>query len=186
VDCYLASGHKWMLGPIESGFLYVRQSRLPELRTRFAGAYAAEAAGYSLEEGRLEFLPGASRFEYGTRSPSQSAGLREAIEWQEALGTELVRARATALARRFHTAVSGYTGIEVLTPARAVEVAPIVTLRVTRRPNSQVAEWLQRELGMRVRLVNERQLNAVRASFHLVNRLQDVDWLAEAIRVLGE
>ena len=185
-DCYLASGHKWMLGPVETGFLFVRLDRLPELRTRFAGAFAADASGWSLEEGRLDFLAQASRYEYGTRSPSQAAGLQAAIEWQEALGPDLVRARATALARRFHSAVAGFPGVEVLTPAAAVDAAPIVTLRVTRRANTQVADWLLRELGMRVRLVGERQLNAVRASFHLVNRRLDVDWLAEAIRVLGE
>lgn len=185
-DCYLASGHKWMLGPVETGFLYVRQERLPQLHTRFAGVYSADEAGWSLEEGRLQFMAAASRFEYGTRSPAQAAGLREAIEWQEALGPDLVRARATALAQRFRTAVAAAPGIEVLTPAQAVATVPIVTIRVTKRPNTQVAEWLWRELGMRVRLVSERQLNAVRASFHLVNRRPDVDWLAEACRVLGE
>jgi selenocysteine lyase/cysteine desulfurase len=184
-DCYLASGHKWLLGPVETGFLYVRQERLPEVHTHYAGAYAADAAGWSLEEGRIEFLPAASRFEYGTRSPSQAAGLREAIEWQEAFGLDLIRARATALARRFHAALTAFPGVEVLTPAASVAVSPIVTFRVTRRPNTQVAEWLLAELGMRVRLVSERQLNAVRASFHLLNRRPDVDWLAEAVRVLG-
>ncbi len=185
-DFYLSSGHKWMLGPIETGFLFIRESNLPLLHTRFAGAYSANAAGWSLEEGRLEFLPEASRFEYGTRSPSQVAGLQAAVEWQEAFGPDLVRARANALAGRFHTAISGQPGIEVLTPGTAIGTVPVVTLRVTKRPNTQVAEWLRRELGMRVRLVGERGLNAVRASFHLVNRRLDVDWLAEAVRVLGQ
>jgi selenocysteine lyase/cysteine desulfurase len=184
-DCYLASGHKWMLGPIESGFLFVRRDRLPELGTVFAGAYAAEASGWSLEEGRLEVLQAASRYEYGTRSPAQAAGLAAAIEWQEALGMDLVRARATALARRFRAGIAALPGIEVLTPAPATARSAIVAFRVTRRPNTQVAHWLRSELGMRVRTVSERNLNAVRASFHLVDRAPDVDWMVEAVRVLG-
>ena len=184
-DCYLASGHKWLLGPVETGFLYVRLDRLPELRTRFAGAYAADAAGWSLEEGRLQFLDKASRYEYGTRSSAQVAGLAAAIEWQEAVGLDLVRARATALARRFRAAIDGLPGVEVLTPAGAVAQSPIVTFRVTRRPNRQVFDWLRQELRMRLRVVDERGANAVRASFHLVDRRPDVDWLVEAVRVLG-
>jgi hypothetical protein len=38
---------------------------------------------------------------------------------------------------------------------------------------------------MRLRLVNEEGLNAVRAAFHLVDRRADVDWLCEAVRVLA-
>ena len=38
---------------------------------------------------------------------------------------------------------------------------------------------------MRVRLVPDRGLNGVRASFHVVNRVPDVDWLIEAVRTLG-
>jgi cysteine desulfurase / selenocysteine lyase len=185
VDAYVASGHKWLLGPVETGFLYIRRERLPELHTRFAGAYAADAAGWSLEESRIEFLGTASRFEYGTRSPSQAAGLAAAIGWQEAVGIDLIRARATALASRFRTAIDGLPGIEVLTPASAVDVAPIVTFRVTRRPNTQVFDWLRQELGMRVRIVSECRLNAVRASFHLVDRRPDVDWMVEGVRALG-
>lgn len=184
-DAYVASGHKWLLGPVETGFLYVRRERLPELHARFAGAHAADASGWSLEESRIEFLGTARRFEYGTRSSSQAAGLAAAIGWQEAVGFDLIRARVTALAQRFRAAIDGMPGIEVLTPASAVESAPIVTFRVTRRPNTQVFGWLRQELGMRVRIVSERHLNAVRASFHLVDRSPDVDWMAEGVRALG-
>jgi selenocysteine lyase/cysteine desulfurase len=182
-DCYLASGHKWMLGPVETGFLYVRRERLSELRPRFVGAYSADDRGWSLQERRLQFLPVASRFEYGTRSPAQAAGLAAALAWQEAIGFDLVRARARALAERFRHGIEGQPGVEVLTPAGGA--APIVTFRIPRRPNAQVADWLMHELGMRVRRVGELDLNAVRASFHLVNRRPDVDWLAEAVRVLA-
>jgi selenocysteine lyase/cysteine desulfurase len=183
-DCYLASGHKWLLGPLETGFLYVRRDRLPQLHTRYAGAYAADDSGWSLRQGRLQFLDVASRFEYGTRSPAQAAGLAAAIDWQSAIGFDLAQARARALAQRFRAGIVDRPGIEVLTPA-ASAASPIVTFRIPRRPNTQVVEWLQRELGMRLRLVNEEGLNAVRAAFHLVDRRADVDWLSEAVRVLA-
>lgn len=184
-DCYLASGHKWLLGPPETGFLYVRRERLAALRTRYAGVHTADASGWDLDRSRIEFLPDASRYEYGTRSPAQAAGLTAGIEWLESFGPDVVRQRALVLARRFHAGLSGLPGIEVLTPGWSVGESPIVTFRVTRRPNTQVVEWLWGELRMRVRPVPDRGLNAVRASFHLVNRTADVDWLIEAVRVLG-
>ena len=184
-DFYVASGHKWLLGPVETGFLYVRRERLPALRPWFVGSYTADASGYGLEELRLEPLASARRFEYGTRSPVQAAGLAAAIEWIEAVGTAGIRARALALAQRFSTAIRVHPGVEVLTPVSALQSVPIVTFRITRRPYGQVVEWFQTEMGIRVRPLGERGLNAVRASFHLVNRPHDVDWFADGVRVLG-
>ena len=184
-DCYLASGHKWLMGPPETGFLHVRRERLGELRTRFAGVHTADAVGWDLDHGRLDFLPDASRYEYGTRSPAQAAGLAAGIEWLEFFGPDTVRQRALGLGRRFRAGLAGLPGVEVLTPDWAAAETPIVTFRVTRRPNTQVVDWLWSELRMRLRPVPDRGLNAVRASFHLVNRAPDVDWLIEAVRVLG-
>jgi selenocysteine lyase/cysteine desulfurase len=184
-DFYVASGHKWILGPVETGLLYVRRDLLPRLRPRFAGAYTNSENGFDLDARQLEFKDEASKFEYGTRSAAQAAGLGAAIAWQEAVGLDGIRARACALAKRLHTGIASLPGIEVLTPAVSVESAPIVTFRVTRRPNTQVAEWFKHELGMRVRMVGERNLNAVRASTHLTNRVADVDWLIEGVRALG-
>lgn len=184
-DFYTASGHKWLLGPVETGFLYVRRDRLPEVQPRFVGAYTMAADGFDAEAGRLDPLPSASKFEYGTRSPSQAAGLATAIAWQEGVGADLVRLRAAALAWFFHGEISKLPGIEVLTPAGSAQSVPIVTFRVTNRPNEQVASWLHQYYGIRLRLVGERGLNAVRASFHLVNRLDDVHQLIEGTRLLG-
>ena len=184
-DAYVASGHKWLLGPEETGFLYVRREALAQVTPRFAGAYSDRLDGYSLEERRLHYRDDASKFEYGTRSAAQVAGLAAALEWIDALGLDLVQARSTALARRLHAGLAALPGIEVLTPAAPAVAAPLVTFRVTRRPNTQVADWLRSELGMRVRPVGERGLDAVRVSTHLVNRVADVDWLIEAARVLA-
>jgi selenocysteine lyase/cysteine desulfurase len=184
-DAYIASGHKWLLAPTETGFLYVRRERLAEVTPRFVGAYSDAPNGYDLDAGRLSYRDEAAKFEYGTRSAAAVAGLLSALEWRQAIGDDLVRGRATALAGRLHAALSNLPGIEVLTPAASVSQVPIVTFRVTRRPNSQVAEWFQKEMRIRVRRVGECGLNAVRVSTHLVNRTADVDWLIEGARALG-
>jgi len=184
-DFYVASGHKWLLGPVETGFLYVRRDRLARLRPTFVGSHTTDAGGYDLVELRLEPSGSARRFEYGTRSPVQAAGLAAAIEWLEAMGPDVVRARAVALARRFAARAGAHAGVEILTPASALHSVPIVTFRISRRPYPQVVEWFQTQMGIRVRPIGERGLDAVRASFHLVNRTVDVDWFAEGVRVLG-
>jgi selenocysteine lyase/cysteine desulfurase len=66
-----------------------------------------------------------------------------------------------------------------------LQQVPIVTFRITRRPTAQVVEWFQTRMGIRVRPMAELGLNAVRASFHLVNRVADVDWFADGVRVLA-
>jgi selenocysteine lyase/cysteine desulfurase len=184
-DCYVASGHKWLLGPIETGILWIRRERLPDLRTRFGGQHATADGGWDLDAGRIEFRPGADRYEYGTRSAAPAAGLAVATEWLTGVGLDAIQRRSCALAQRFHAGIESAPGIDVLTPASALVQVPIVTFRVRQRPQTQVVDWLWSELRMRLRGVPERRLGAVRASFHVVDRTADVDWLVEAVRALG-
>src|SRR5262249_26631754 len=81
--------------------------------------------------------------------------------------------------------ITGLPGVLVLTPQAALADMPVVTFRIARRPQTQVVDWLWRELRMRVQGVPDRRLDATRASFHFVNRTADVDWFIEAVRTLG-
>ncbi|MFQ5600900.1 MAG: aminotransferase class V-fold PLP-dependent enzyme, partial [Candidatus Krumholzibacteriia bacterium] len=180
-DAYAARGHGWLLGPVGTGFLYVRRDLLPRLEPR----YRNRLDGRDLSTRAARPIEAARQLELEMRSASLAAGLTASIEWQSGLGIDGVNGQATALAARLHAGLSGIDGIEVLTPAASVQSSPVVSFRVSRRPNAQVVSWLQDELGMRLRRIDALGLDAVRASTHVVNQVRDVDWLVDAVRALA-
>ena len=74
IDALASGGHKWMLGPMGAGFLYVNRDRLEELAPPFAGAVSVVNAENFLDY-NLTFQPNAHRFELGVPNMIGVAGL---------------------------------------------------------------------------------------------------------------
>jgi len=180
-DFYVASGHKWLLGPKGTGFLYVRDEWLDRWRPSYVGAYSD--SGFDLAAGTFRRLRPASASEYGTRSTPLLMGFGAAVEFLTTVGIGEVAARGAYLAGQIREGLAGLEAVEILTPADAG--ASILTFRL---PDSGGDPWqwcnrLRQEHGLRLRPVGEAGLNAVRASTHLFNSEEEVDLL---VRTLGE
>jgi selenocysteine lyase/cysteine desulfurase len=181
VDAYVGSGHAWLLGPIGTAFVYARPELLPRLAPRQGPvdlhAWPQVVWPPKLRRGRdLEAIP---------VSAAHAAGLHASIEWFSGMGLDAMRAQTLGLAQHLHAALSGVQGIEVLTPAASVQTSPIVTFRVTKRPNTQVASWLLERHRVRLHRLDVRRMNAVRASPSLVTRVADIDAMLEGVRALA-
>jgi selenocysteine lyase/cysteine desulfurase len=180
-DFYVASGHKWTLGPKGTGVLFVRDEWLDRWRPPFVGAYSDSR--FDLAAGVFERLRPASASEYGTRSTPLALGLQAAFDFLSTVGMEVVAARGSYLAGRTREGLSRLGDVEILTPADAG--AAILTFRL---PASGGTPWewcdrLRREYGFRLRPVGEAGLDAVRASTHICNSEEEIDRLVD---VLGE
>ena len=64
-DFYTSCGHKWILGPQGTGFLYVNVNRLDDLQITWLGA--ATAIKWDLDNLTFETRTNADKFEFGTR-----------------------------------------------------------------------------------------------------------------------
>jgi len=180
-DFYVASGHKWLLGPKGTGFLYVRNKMLDRWRPSYVGAYSD--AGFDLASGRFERLRPAAASEYGTRNTPLVLGLGAALEFLSTMGLDVVTARGASLARRLRGHLEAIDGVEILTPTDVATNAAVLTFRL---PASGGDPWdwsnlLRREHGFRVRPVGEAGLMAVRASMHVFNDEAEVDRLGEVL-----
>jgi selenocysteine lyase/cysteine desulfurase len=180
-DFYVASGHKWMMGPKGTGFLFVRDEMLDRWHPSYVGAYSD--AGFDLAAGQFERLRPASASEYGTRNTPLVLGLGAALEFLSTIGIERVADRSVALAQRLRDHLETIDGIELLTPAAPGTSAAILTFRL---PTSGGDPWdwcnlLRREHGFRLRPVGEAGLMAVRASTHVFNSEDEVDRLADVL-----
>ena len=181
-DFYVASGHKWLLGPKGTGLLYVRDEWLDRWRPSYVGAYSD--SGFDLAAGGFDRLRPASASEYGTRSTPALIGFGAAFDFLAVMGMDRVAARGSQLAGRLRNGLAGFRGVEILTPVDAG--AAILTFRLP-ASGGDPWEWCNRlrgDYGLRLRPVGEAALNAVRASTHILNSEEEVDRLVEALGVL--
>ncbi|UCD75543.1 MAG: aminotransferase class V-fold PLP-dependent enzyme [Phycisphaerales bacterium] len=183
-DFYATSGHKWLLGPKGTGFMYVRRGMLRTWRPTWVGAYSDE--DYDLDAGVFESLPEARAIEYGTRNTAMILGLGAAIDFVNAVGIDRSAAHGRALARRIAEGLRGRPEVQVLTPDADGCAASILTLRL---PADHMDPWqwcntLKRDFRIRVRPVGEHGLNGVRVAAHLFNTVEEADRLISAVQQL--
>ena len=98
---YATSGHKWLLGPNGTGFLFVHRDWLDRVQATHVGAYS-NAGDFSMETGSFSLAHSAQRYEYGTINTSLIAGPRTALSLWQAIGAAAIwrrhRARTGQLA----------------------------------------------------------------------------------------
>lgn len=178
-DFYVASGHKWLLGPKGTGVMYVRDEYLDRWKPPFVGAYSD--ARFDLAEGVFQRLRPASASEYGTRDTPLVIGLGAALDFLSTIGMEMIVGHGAFLARRLRDGLAGLRGVEVLTPIDASAAILTFRLPVAGGDPWEWCERLRREHGFRLRPVGEAGLAAVRASTHVFNSEEEVDRLIEII-----
>jgi len=178
-DAYATSGHKWMLGPKETGLLYVRKEMLDVIQPKFVGAYSD--GGFDLVKAIFNFHPTAQRYEYGTVSIPLRFGLGAAINFLQKIGMENIWKRNQSLSTRLFKGLKSIPYVSVLSPESSTERSALVTFKHEKIPFGD----LQRHLDtykLRTRGVGEGGVNALRISTHLYNTPDEVDRALEAVK----
>jgi cysteine desulfurase/selenocysteine lyase len=98
VDFLAADAHKWLLGPCGAGIFYVHRDVQEKLNPRVYGWHNVRCPNYVAQD-KIEFKPGAVKFEAGTHNLVGLIGLLAAMELAleigiENIATELKRKRA--------------------------------------------------------------------------------------------
>jgi len=96
IDFIACGGHKWLLGPQGTGFLYVRRDWLERLRVAMVG-WSSVTAGHDYSRIDLTLKPSAARFENGTLNYGGFAALGESIRILHEVGAAAVEARIREL-----------------------------------------------------------------------------------------
>ena len=166
-DAVAAAGHKWVLGPWGSGFLYVDREAADELAPRAVGYRSVEDP----DGDAIAFKQGAKRFEVGTTTPAAHAGLVEALDAVDAVGLPAIEERIASLTDRLK---DGVPDDRLLSP-REYE-SGLVTVDVD-DPEATVDRLA--DDGIVVRSLPHP--DAVRASVHAVSTEAEVDRLVDAL-----
>ncbi len=180
VDFYACCGHKWILGPKRTGFLYVQKDKLPLLIPTTVGAYSD--LSHDLVKGELTLKNTAEKFEYGTQNESLFYGLETAAQFLLAIGLERIHEHNRGLAEKFYEGLKKIPSVEILSPDEKQYRSSMITFRPKNKGYQETANYLTGEKRIRVRVVPEAGLNAVRVSFHVYNQDFEVDRILEEIR----
>ena len=178
-DAYATSGHKWMLGPKETGLLYVRKDMLDVLQAKFIGAYSDN--GFDFAKGILALHPTAQRYEYGTVNIPLRVGLGAAIKFIQRIGMDQVWRRDQALSTRLFNGLREIPHVQLLSPADQNERSALITFKHEKLSFSEVQNHLN-TYKLRTRGVTEGGVNGLRISTHIYNTYEEVERVLEAVR----
>ncbi|WP_331234794.1 aminotransferase class V-fold PLP-dependent enzyme [Natronorarus salvus] len=165
-DAVAGAGHKWLLSPFGSGFLYVREGAIEELVPASVG-FKSVREPY----GAYDLAPDARRFEVGTTNVGAHAALAEATAVLEEIGMGGVEARIEGLT----------TGLKEQVPKRRM-LSPetfesgLVTVGVD-DPEGAVERLDEQEIVVRT----VPGVEGIRVSLHVFNAAEDVDALCTAL-----
>jgi selenocysteine lyase/cysteine desulfurase len=106
VDFLAADAHKWLLGPLAAGILYVRKSVQDRLRPTLVGWANAECPGYVAAD-ELKFHPDASRYEAGSHNLVGLIGLFACMEMLLSAGLPAIQEKLLANSRFLRAELAG-------------------------------------------------------------------------------
>jgi selenocysteine lyase/cysteine desulfurase len=164
VDAYASSGHKWLMGPKETGFLYLRKDFQPHVKPVFS---SSGFAAYSASS--------------GTRNVASFIALGKAIEWHDTIGVEKTRQRCAELRDYALSELKKVKGIHIISPEDTELASAMVSFSLEKANNTTVFNQLK-EKDIIVKHLS--QHNALRISCHLFVTRKDIDQFVTALKEL--
>ena len=92
VDFLSADSHKWMLGPMSAGIVYVREEHQERLRPTLLGAWNIKSPNFIAQDA-IAFEAGARRYEPGVLNMTGILGMKAAMELLMEAGIDNISAR---------------------------------------------------------------------------------------------
>ncbi len=99
IDFISNGGHKWLMGPMGAGFMYFSRRLLQKLHPAYTGWLAVKDAWNFLHY-NLDFLPDATRYEYGTANFMGIVGLSESVKLLMQIGAKNIEKRLLTLGQQ--------------------------------------------------------------------------------------
>jgi selenocysteine lyase/cysteine desulfurase len=173
-DSYTASAHKWPMGPLEAGILYVRAERIGQLWPAIVSANWSST------------LQGARSFEaVGQQDDPRVAALEAAVDLLNLVGMRQVDARVQALASRAKQELGELSNVELKTNLEPELSGGVVKFRLRNIPTPQAYELLWKRHRMAIAMTASGDSEGLRFSPHVYNTFDEIDCAVAAVRTLA-
>lgn len=127
VDFLSADSHKWMLGPMSAGIVYVRESLHELVRPALLGSWNVRSPNFIAQD-NIAFESGGRRFEPGAMNMAGILGMKAGIELLLEAGVSNVSAQILHLRQRFADGLHSL-GWDTLPIVAGCEPSGIITAR---------------------------------------------------------
>lgn len=175
LDFLSVGGPKWLMGPIGTGFLFIRRNHILRLDPAMAG-WLGTTDVHEYFRYDLPWRDDARRFEEGSLNSIGAAGLDAAIKLLLSVGLETIEQRIMTLTDQLIEGLR-QCGYQVITPAlHWPERSGIVSFQHRQHDPAQ----LERRLG-EANVVISRRGSFIRVSPHFYNNEDDIDRLLSAL-----
>jgi cysteine desulfurase / selenocysteine lyase len=145
IDLLAAPGHKALLGPLGTGFLYIRPGLERSLRTTREGG-----TGSNSEEPRQpDLMP--DKFEAGSHNVIGLAGLNEGVNWLLQHGIERIAADEMDLVRTFIEGIGSIEGLTYYGPQGVRDRIGVFSVRIDGIDPHELSAALETSFGILTR-----------------------------------
>jgi selenocysteine lyase/cysteine desulfurase len=172
-DSFAGSAHKWTMGPLECGILYVRKERLSELWPTIVTA------------GWKDGLAGARKLEVmGQRDDPRLVAFEAAVDFLNALGPANVERRIYAVANRLRRNLLEIPGMSLVGNGEGELAFSVIRVKHARTSTKRLDEQLWARARVAVSVNPSGPLEGLRFSPHIYNSFDQADAVAEELRKL--
>ena len=181
VDFLSADAHKWMLGPMAIGIVFVAKKNFEICRPTLLGAWNVSAPQFLAQE-VLQYHETAQRYEPGVLNVTGVYGMRASLEMLQATGSQAVAAAILDVRDYLHELLEAM-GFEFLSPSCQEALrSGIVTARHPERESSALSAALEKgKVTASLRMARDSG-QWLRFSMHFYNTRDEMDRIAEILR----
>jgi selenocysteine lyase/cysteine desulfurase len=181
VDFLSADAHKWLLGPLAIGVVYMRKELFEICRPTLLGAWNIKAPNF-IAENQIEFVEGAQRYEPGVLNLPGVAGMKAAIDFLLEIGIDKIAQRILSIRSRLTAGLTelGFAPLgENNTPTHQSGI--ITVAHPARHISSEHKRLLENGIVCSPR--QDRQGNQyLRFSPHFYNTEEEIDRVLEVLK----
>ena len=143
-DYYSGCFHKWLLGPIGTGFFYASEEILSRSAIHHVAAYSVDKFDMSSTPPSMgELVNKTARYSYGTFPGPMYDGAKAAMQFYQKIGPALIEKRVKYLSKEVMNGLTEindnpslkFTVIEVLTPSEDASRGAQVGFRIHEHPS---------------------------------------------------
>jgi isopenicillin-N epimerase len=170
-DFYTSSTHKWLMGPLENGVLYINQPRIDKVWPNTIGAGWHDNA--TTVDEKLCVL--------GQRNETTVAALPKVAEFHSTIGKSTIERRVKTLIAHLKQELVATPGITVVTPMASEMSGGVLVIQLANKDSKDVAQQLYSKHQIAVA-----STVGVRLSPHVYNTLADANRVVAAIREIAK
>src|SRR5699024_9650051 len=128
-DFYVVIGHKWLMGPDGTGWMYINNRHLDFIKPSFVGVGSQESFDYTNKEIKLK--KDATKFEYGGRQWPLYIALGKSIDFVNELNINKIQKHSRELSYKLHNILKRQSNIEVIYPTNTNLSSGIFTFSIS-------------------------------------------------------